>query len=209
MPGWELSGFFFLTAILLGLSPGPDIIFVLTQSALYGARAGIATTLGLATGLCFQTLAVALGIAALVKTSPLLYNILRFCGAAYLCWLAWQAFRARPDKAELQGGGNMGGYGRCYLRGVIMNISNPKVAIFFLAFLPQFCDPGRGSVLGQIIYFGFLFIIATLIVFITVAFLGGSLAKWFNSSPRARLWLNRIAGIIFIGLALMLVCLDV
>lgn len=209
MPGWEISGAFFLTAILLGLSPGPDIIFVLTQSALYGARAGIATTFGLATGLCFQTLAVALGIAALVKASPLLYNILRFCGAAYLCWLAWQAFRAKPDSADIQESENMGGYGRCYRRGVIMNISNPKVAIFFLAFLPQFCDPARGSILLQIIYFGFLFIIATLLVFSTVAFLGGSLAKWFNSSLRARLWLNRIAGVIFIGLALTLVCMDI
>lgn len=208
MPGWEISGIFFLTAVLLGLSPGPDIIFVLTQSALYGTRAGIATTFGLATGLCFQTLAVALGIAALVRASPLLFNILRFCGAGYLCWLAWQAFRAGAGEAELQNGAKPGGYWLCYRRGVIMNISNPKVAIFFLAFLPQFCDPARGGILLQISYFGFLFIIATLLVFSLAAFLGGRLAAWFNRSPRARLWMNRIAGMIFLGLALMLVFLD-
>lgn len=208
MPGWELSAAFFVTALLLGISPGPDIIFVLTQSAIYGSRAGIITTFGLATGLCFQTCAVALGIAALVRASPLAFNILRFCGAAYLCWLAWQAFRAKADKAELGVKGQAESFRRAYLRGVIMNITNPKVAVFFLAFLPQFCDPVRGSMLWQIIYFGILFIIATLIVFSIAAWLGGNLANWFNSSPRARLWINRIAGFIFLGLALSLLILD-
>lgn len=208
MPGWEISGAFFITAVLLGLAPGPDIIFVLTQSAMYGARAGIVTTLGLASGLCVQTLAVALGIAALLRASPLAFNALKFCGAAYLCWLAWLAFRARPDRAETGGGTTFPGYARAYLRGVIMNVTNPKVAIFFLAFLPQFCDPSRGSMLLQIIYFGFLFIIATLLVFSSVAWLGGTLATWFNKSPKAQLWINRAAGTIFIALALMLLVMD-
>lgn len=208
MPSWEVSGAFFLTAVLLGLAPGPDIIFVLTQSALYGARAGIATTLGLATGLCCQTLAVAVGIAALLRASPIAFNLLRFCGAAYLCWLAWLAFRARPDTAATGKKSNFPGYGRSYLRGVIMNVTNPKVAVFFMAFLPQFCDPARGSMLLQIIYFGTLFIIATLLVFCSVACLGGSLANWFNKSPQTQIWINRSAGLIFIGLAFALLVLD-
>lgn len=208
MPGWEISGAFFITAVLLGLAPGPDIIFVLTQSAMYGARAGIVTTFGLATGLCAQTLAVALGIAALLRASPLAFNLLKFCGATYLCWLAWLAFKARPDRAETVSGTAFPGFARSYGRGVIMNVTNPKVAIFFLAFLPQFCDPARGSMLLQIIYFGFLFIIATLLVFCSVAWLGGNLAKWFNKSPRAQLWINRVAGSIFLVLALMLLVMD-
>lgn len=201
MPGWEAVSAFFAAALFLAIAPGPDNIFVLTQSALYGARAGIATTLGLATGLCFQTLAVTLGIAALVRASPLAFNLLKCAGAAYLCYLAWLAFKARADKAETSGVGNFPGYSALYKRGVIMNITNPKVCIFFLAFLPQFCDPAKGHMALQISFFGFLFIIAAIIVFFTVAFLGGSLAGWFNKSARTQIVINRIAGIIFLGLA--------
>lgn len=208
MPGWEVSIGFFITALLLGISPGPDIIFVLTQSALYGTRAGVVTTFGLSTGLCVQTLAVALGVAAFIRAYPPAFNLLRFCGAAYLCWLAWLALRAKPDKAEISGERQHIGYGHLYGRGVIMNITNPKVTIFFLAFLPQFCDPDRGSMTLQICYFGVLFIIATLIVFSTAAWLGGSLAKWINNSPQTQLWINRAAAGVFVGLALTLVLME-
>lgn len=208
MPGWEVSAAFFVTALLLGASPGPDIIFVLTQSALHGVRAGLATTLGLATGLCLQTLAVALGLAAIIAALPLAFNIIRFLGAAYLCWLAWLALRARPDKAGLGGKGGQESMGRLYGRGVIMNITNPKVTVFFLAFLPQFCDPERGAMPLQICWLGLLFIIATLIVFSIAARLGGGLAKRFNDSPGAQLWLNRLAAAVFIALALALLVME-
>lgn len=208
MPDLETSGTFFLTAILLGLAPGPDIIFVLVQSALFGARAGVITTFGLATGLCFQTAAVALGIAAIVLTYPLAFNLLRGAGALYLCWLAYLAFRARPDKADTSKEGNFSGYATLYKRGVIMNVTNPKVAIFFLAFLPQFCDPSRGNMAMQIIYLGLLFILATLLVFCSVALLGGKLASLFNNSPRIQLFINRLAGMVFVCLAMALILLN-
>ncbi len=208
MPGLEISIAFFFTALLLGISPGPDIIFVLTQSALYGVRAGLVTTLGLCTGLCLQTLAVALGLAALLHTFPLAFNLLRYCGAAYLLWLAWLALRAKPDKVGINNKNASGSHTQYYTRGVIMNVTNPKFTIFFLAFLPQFCNPGRGGMTLQICYFGLLFIIATLMVFSAAAWLGGSLAKWFNNSPSAQLWLNRGAAAVFISLALMLVLIE-
>lgn len=204
MPSFEIATTFFITAIILGISPGPDIIFVLTQSALYGTRPGIFTTLGLATGLCFQTLAVALGLAALMHIWPPAFMILKICGALWLCWLAWQAFRTRPAITSEAKAAAFPGLTRLYLRGVIMNITNPKVCVFFLAFLPQFCDPQRGNLVFQTVFFGFLFVIATLIVFCGVSCLGGRLAIWLNSSPGLQLAINRLAGCIFIGLAISL-----
>lgn len=200
---FETLGTFFIAAVILSLAPGPDNIFVLTQSALYGFRAGIVTTLGLITGLCGHTAAVALGVAALFQTSPLAFTVLKCVGAAYLLYLAWLSFRSGASKAWLEKS-VFPGYGGLYRRGVIMNITNPKVTLFFLAFLPQFANPGLGGVPLQIITLGGLFQLATLLVFGAVAFLGGRLAQWFNVSIRGQLIMNRVTGCIFVGLALYL-----
>lgn len=195
---------FFLAAIALGLAPGPDNIFVLTQSALYGRLAGLVVTFGLCTGLIVHTVAVALGVAAIFQTSVLAFTLLKFAGAAYLIYLAFQAFRAGSTKI---GGGETPALTllALYRRGIIMNVTNPKVAIFFLAFLPQFADPARGSVPVQILLFGGLFIVATVLVFGAVALGGGLLGAFLKRSPRAQFWLNRFAGIVFVGLAARLV----
>ena len=194
---------FFGTAVILALAPGPDILFVLSQSALYGARAGICTTLGLASGLIVHTTAVALGVAVLFQTSALAFTLLKVAGAAYLLYLAWLSFRAG---AVLSGTGKVDflGYGALYRRGIIMNVTNPKVTLFFLAFLPQFCDPARGSIAAQVGMFGGIFMLATLLVFSYVAAAGGAIAARFNRSQKAQILLHRCAGVIFVGMALLL-----
>ena len=184
---------FFVTALMLALAPGPDIIFVLTQSALYGMRAGVATTLGLISGLCFHTTIVAVGVAGIFMTSPLAFTLLTVVGAAYLLYLA-----------HLQESRFLGYWG-LYRRGVIMNITNPKVTLFFLAFLPQFCAPERGSVALQVMELGLLFMLAAFLVFTAVSALGGRLAHWFNSSPRGQMLMHRVAGLVFVALAVMLI----
>lgn len=204
MPAIETLCTFFITALIMGLAPGPDIIFVLTQSALYGARAGISTMFGLLTGICGHTTAVALGVAALFQTSQLAFTALIFAGAAYLLYLAWLSFRSSASTARLERS-QFPGYWALYRRGVIMNITNPKVTLFFLAFLPQFVDPARGSIPFQITIFGVLFQIASLLVFGTVSLLGGKLAERFNKSVRGQLIMNRIAGTVFVILALALI----
>ncbi len=200
----ELAGAFFLASLVLALAPGPDNIFVLTQSALYGGRAGLATTLGLITGLCGHTALVALGLAALLLGSPAAFTALKIAGAAYLLYLAWGALRSGACAARLEQA-HFPGYGSLYLRGVIMNLTNPKVTLFFLAFLPQFADPDRGSVPLQIAALGGLFQLATLLVFGSAALLGGRLAVYFNRSVRGQIALNRAAGCIFACLALLLI----
>ena len=201
---------FFVAALLLGIAPGPDNIFVLTQSALFGAGAGMVTTLGLVTGLCVHTTAVALGVAAIFQTSALAFTLLKTAGAGYLLWLAWLSFRAGASTAQIAQGdtsaeGPTGtafpGYMTLYRRGIVMNVTNPKVSLFFLAFLPQFCDPARGSVAVQVLILGALFMLATIVVFWTVAALGGRLAVWFNRSPRGQIIMQRVAGSIFVVMA--------
>lgn len=194
---------FFTASILLGLAPGPDNIFVLTQSALRGKGPGLIIMLGLCTGLMVHTTAVALGVAIIFQTSALAFSALKFIGAGYLLYLAWRAFRASAEIIQGETNGRVR-YWKLYCRGIIMNITNPKVSIFFLAFLPQFADPNRGPVVYQLMLLGGLFIIATILVFGGIAFLAGTLGQWLNRSNRAQNVLNKLAGTVFLGLALKL-----
>lgn len=197
---------FFAAALLLSLAPGPDNIFVLTQSALFGPRAGIITTFGLATGLCFHTVAVALGIAALIQASAWAFAFLKLCGAVYLLWLAWLSLRA--GASEVNSKESFPGYGALYRRGILMNITNPKVLLFFLAFLPQFCRSDAGPVWLQIVIFGILFIFSALVVFNFIACLGGRLALWLNKNPRSQIIMHRLAALVFFSLAITLAFTD-
>ncbi len=195
---------FFIAALVLAVAPGPDNIFVLTQSAVYGRRAGYMTTLGLTTGLLFHTTIVALGVAALLQSHPYAFTVLKIIGACYLVYLAWLSFTSAGMTAVLRSKDNFPGYGALYRRGVIMNITNPKVTLFFLAFLPQFVNYNNGRMVLQIAIFGAFFMIATLIVFNIVAFMGGYLAGIFNKSTKGQVFINRLAGSVFLAMAAML-----
>ncbi|WP_299673030.1 LysE family translocator [uncultured Roseobacter sp.] len=193
----------FVTAsVALAMAPGPDNIFVLTQSALYGRMAGVIVTLGLCVGVMVHTTAVALGVAVIFQTSALAFTVLKLLGAAYLLYLAWKAFRA--GTTEIGAAGGPLPPRALFLRGVVMNVTNPKVAIFFLAFLPQFADPARGSVTAQIFLFGLTFVVCALLVFSAVAIAAGSLGTWLARRPQAQVVINRVAGVVFVGLALRL-----
>lgn len=190
---------FAAAAGLLALAPGPDNIFVLTQSALNGVRSGLWVVLGLASGLVLHALAVAFGLAALLQTSALAFTAIKLIGAAYLLYLAYQAFRA-PAQAIGQSAPRQTS-GALYRRGFIMNITNPKVAIFFLAFFPQFIDPALGGFMGQVAQLGALFICVMLVVFGSIACLAGALSQRMRQSPGVQIWMNRVAGLVFVGLA--------
>jgi len=200
----ELLTTFIVASTLLSLAPGPDNIFVLLQSALHGPKAGLLITLGLCTGLLVHTTLVALGVAALVLVSPTAFLLLKLLGAAWLVWLAAGALRAADAAVD---GGQPPALSplQLYRRGILMNLTNPKVAIFFLAFLPQFANPETGSVTAQLLVLGGVFIVVALVVFGLVALLSGHLAQALLRSGRARLVLNRLAAVVFLGLATRLV----
>ena len=194
---------FFTASLLLAVAPGPDNIFVLAQSALNGRAAGVRVTLGLCTGLVVHTTAVALGVAAVFHTSAVAFTALKLVGAGYLLVLAVQAFRASGGAGKAGPVPRLGPW-QLYRRGIIMNVTNPKVSIFFLAFLPQFTDPAGGALVMQMVLLGAVFVVATLIVFGSISLLSGALGETLAGSPKARRILNRIAGSVFALLALRL-----
>lgn len=194
---------FVLASTVLALVPGPDNLFVLMQSALHGRRAGLLVTLGLCSGLVVHTTAVALGVAAIFLVNSLAFALLKFCGAAYLLFLAYKAWQAGSSELSATPAPPLSSWA-LYRRGVIMNISNPKVAIFFLAFLPQFVRAESENIPFEIMVLGLLFILVTGVIFGSVALLSGWLAGWLRSNPRAEARMQRITALVFAGLALRL-----
>ncbi len=207
MPDTATALNFFTAALLLALAPGPDIIFVLTISAAEGRRSGLAVTAGLLAGVLVHTLAVALGLAALFAASPRAFALLRAAGAAYLLYLAWGAWHAC---AQLQAGHvpRRVPWRRLALRGLVMNLTNPKVVLFFLALLPQFVRRGNGPVVWQIVCFGAEFALAAGIVFSTVALTASTLRDRLAHSQRVQCWLSRAAALVFVALAASLLLAD-
>ncbi|ARP79460.1 threonine transporter RhtB [Bordetella genomosp. 8] len=203
MPDLHTLSSFFGIAVLLALAPGPDNLFVLMQSARSGRSAGLMVVLGLCTGLLGHTAAVAAGLAAVFAASPLAFTALKWAGAIYLAYLAWQAFRAPATTAAGAEPPRLRP-GALYARGIVMNLTNPKVLLFFLAFLPQFTTPAAGPVGLQVVVLGAVFMLATLLVFGAIAVFSGAAGAMLQRSPRARRMLDICAGVVFAGLALRL-----
>lgn len=202
---------FFIAALVVGIAPGPDNLFVLAQSATHGARAGFCVILGLCTGVVVQTCLLVAGVSALIAASPKAFFVMQCLGAAYLLYLAYRSFQVRvgtvqPSSTELGEEGKTEHSGRkLYLRGVFMNLTNPKAVLFMLSFIPpavKMDSPIHPSLQTAIL--GAEFIVATLIVFGTVAILAGAVKKFLLNSPKANRNLNWFSGVVFVLLAFAL-----
>lgn len=205
---------FFIAAIVVALAPGPDNLFVLAQSATHGAKAGICIICGLCTGVCIQTGLLVVGVSALIAASPVAFFVIQCLGAAYLLFLAYKSFQVRAGTVELDAGGEAAqvsqslSYRRLYLRGVIMNLTNPKAILFELSFIPpavKMDSPLSPSL--QMVILGAEFVVATFIVFGTIAFLAGAVKKFMLNSPKANRNLNWFSGCVFVLLAVALFAL--
>lgn len=194
---------FIFASALLSLAPGPDNLFVLSQSALHGRRTGLWVTAGLCSGLVFHTTAVALGVAAILQTSEWAFNALKCVGVGYLLYLAWHSFRASVQPVANNGDQSKTAW-QLFARGVVMNVTNPKVSIFFLAFLPQFTSPEAGSLAAQVFVLGAIFMLIAFALFSMIAMTAGALGNWLQHSPKAQVVLNRMAGLVFVALAINL-----
>ena len=172
--------FYFLAAsILLTLAPGPDILYLLTKSLSSGAKCGIILAAGLVSGIIFHTLLVMVGVAAVIQNSALAMTLLKIFGAAYLLFLAFNAFKeARRGKIlSISQADSMSNLFSLYRRGILMNVLNPKVLLFFLAFLPQFVK-NSSDASWQIIFLGVTFAVQAFVIFSSVAFFAGRLRKF-------------------------------
>jgi threonine/homoserine/homoserine lactone efflux protein len=194
---------FMVAALALNFAPGPDMLYVIARSTGEGRRAGIASALGIAVGCLVHTGALALGLSALLAAVPLAYQLIRYAGAAYLVYLGIGALtHAMPlDRVVALEPTPLGAIFR---QGVVTNVLNPKVALFFLAFLPQFIDPSRGNPAFQIMVLGLLFNTSGTLVNLGVAALSSGATGWLRRRERSARALQRVTGTIFIALGVRL-----
>jgi len=192
---------FLAASALLAIAPGPDVIYVLTRGIAQGRRAGLAAALGFASGCIFHTVLAPVGIAALIRSSPLAFDLVRYAGAAYLVWIGIQALRHR-SAFSIEAAGESRTLATIYRQSVIGNMLNPKVTLFFLAFLPQFVNAGAGHVGWQMALLGVLFMLVTIVVFGAIAIFAGWIGAWVRRKPAIGERLNVFAGLTFIGLGI-------
>lgn len=190
---------FLLASALLTVAPGPDIVTVLTRGITQGRRAGLAAAAGFATGCLFHTALAALGVAALLRSTPLAFDIVRYAGAAYLVWIGIQALRHR-EGFSIAGESTQRGLWTIFRQSVLGNALNPKVTLFFLSFLPQFVDERAGSLPAQMAMLGSLFMMQTMVIFGTVALASGWLGERLRLHPTIGPRLGLFAGLTFLAL---------
>lgn len=196
---------FLTAAILLTLSPGPDIIYVLVQGMTNGRKYGIVTTLGLVSGIIVHTSLVAFGISAVIKGSESLFLLIKILGAAYLFYLAWKTFKSDSSiHLEIPAGEQRQELVSLFKRGFLMNVLNPKVAIFFLAFFPGFLWEPEGNTVYQFYLLGFLFMLQALVIFSAVAILAGKISKYLQRHPHSGMIFKWLQIIVFIGIGIFI-----
>jgi threonine/homoserine/homoserine lactone efflux protein len=186
------------------LAPGPAQALVLARTIGDGKRAGVLTALGLNVGTIVHTLAAALGVSAVLATSAAAFALVKYLGAAYLIYLGTRALTAREQAADVAVPVQSGSAGRAFLKAVITGVFNPKVALFFLAFLPQFVDPQRGAVFAQFLILGLILAALDVLYESALVLVAGTLRGWLARSQRFALWRQRLTGAVLIGLGMRL-----
>jgi len=200
MFGIHSFGLFLAAGILLNLTPGPDTAYILGRSIAQGRPAGIASSLGIATGTIFHTCAAALGLSAILATSAWAFSAIKLVGAAYLIFLGLKMFFDRQDSLSLPSNFRRSTTGAAFRQGVLTNVLNPKVALFFLAFLPQFINPGSTTKVPAFLALGFTFVATGTIWCLILAWFASSLSEKLRGNRSIAGWLNRAVGSVFVFL---------
>ncbi|GIX24620.1 MULTISPECIES: LysE family translocator [Caldimonas] len=196
---------FLLAAVLITVSPGPDNLMVLGMGISKGRRHGVAFGLGCALGCLSHTALAVVGVSAVIAASPMAFSVLKIVGGLYLIWLGVQALRSRGSAQVVRDGLGEASLRRLFFKGVFANAINPKVVLFFLSFLPQFVLPARGHVGWQMAQLGVVFTLQAAILFSLLGLFSGVIGQWLHKTPRIGLWLDRVAGAVFVGLGLRLI----
>lgn len=204
---FELSSLlmFLSASVLITLAPGPDVIFTITQGLSNGKKAGVTTAMGLAAGNLVHTLAAALGLSLLFKTSPAAFWILKIAGACYLLYLAWLSMKYRNNAIKITEGDSA--QKNLFWRGFLMNVLNPKVALFFIAFLPRFVVPQNGNVVLQFIVLGLIFAVQVVFVFGAAGYFAGYFGNVLSHRKGFSRNMNIVSAVVFTAIALSILFL--
>ncbi|MEH6710815.1 MAG: LysE family translocator [Paraglaciecola polaris] len=199
MPSMDILLSFSLAALLLSLSPGPSNLYIMARSISQGQQAGIAAAGGMAVGSFVYVLATAFGLAAIFIYSPLAFMFLKLAGAAYLLYLGWlYLFSNKHDDSKPRV--TLMPIPRIFAQSIVVELTNPKTALFFIAFLPQFIKPESGAVIGQFAVLGMMYALIAFICDVCVALLAGKLGKWLTRHPAFEIWQNRLSGGLLLSL---------
>ncbi|MFT3957123.1 MAG: LysE family translocator [Piscinibacter sp.] len=194
---------FIVASLVIIVTPGQDMILVMSRSIAQGAAAGVATAAGVSVGLVGHTLLATLGLGAILRASDWLFMALKLAGAAYLVWLGVQLLRTRSHRLDVAANAPRPLL-RLFLDGALSNLANPKIAVFYFAFLPQFVPPGSAHPTLAVLVLGLLFAALTFLVKGPVGLGAGLLSAWLRARPAALAWLYRASGVVLIGLGLRL-----
>jgi len=207
MSDLEFWMLFLSTAFALNIAPGPDLLFILTKTISGGKRVGFAASLGVCTGAMFHVLIAAIGLSAILVTSAIAFTVVKVIGVAYLIYLAYQSFTSSGTHFEIDEKGRSPQSHsalKAFKQGVLIDVFNPKVAIFFMAFLPQFLREGHGSNASQLVLLGFVVILVAIVVEGVFVLFASRLSKKLRENKTYSLLLDRLVGAIFIGLGIKL-----
>lgn len=195
---------FLLVSIALTISPGPDILYVLTQSISNGKKYGIATALGLVSGVLVHTTLIALGVSAVIQQSEIVFTIIKILGACYLLWIAFQVYKAPASIAIANSTLKRKSFISLFKQGFVMNVLNPKVTLFFLAFFPGFIDEKLGNVTQQIYTLGFLFMFQAFVIFSLVSIVADKLTVFIRTNEKFAVFLKWLQIVVFVGIAVLI-----
>jgi len=195
---------FALATSILALSPGPDNIFVLTQSLVNGRKFGLATVFGLISGCLIHTTLLAFGVSVVIKESEKLFFAIKFFGAIYLLYLAYKVYKSDANIILSNKNVVKKTTSQLFKQGFIMNVLNPKVSIFFLAFFPGFLYSDDSSTVIQFYVLGLLFMLVSLIIFSTIAFLAGSISDQIKKNKNIGIYLKWIQVLVFVVIAIFI-----
>ena len=195
---------FFSAAIAINISPGPDMIYIVSRTIAQGRKIGFASSLGVCTGALVHIFAAALGLSAILATSVFAFSVVKHVGAAYLVYLGIKALRSKGMTFDVPVGNLSSTPWKAYRQGALVDILNPKVAIFFMAFLPQFVRPEFGHTSVQIIGLGILVILTAIVVEFSIVLTAAQTTSFFRKNRRFSVWLDRVLGSVLIGLAIRL-----
>ena len=203
LPEWPAFSVFLIGAFAMGIAPGPSMLYAVARGIGQGSGAALASVLGLFTGSFINCLVAALGLSAVLAASSLAYDVVRFLGAGYLLYLAYRILRGAGQGLAI-GRLRRDGPGRIYLQGIFTNLVNPKSALFYLSFVPQFVDPARGSAFAQFILLGLIFNLGGNGVNLLVAVFFGRMGDWLSRHPRVWQYQRWFTASVLGGLALHL-----
>lgn len=194
---------FIVASLAVILTPGQDMMLVMSRSIAQGAAAGVVTAAGVSVGLVGHTLLATLGLGAILRASEMLFLALKLVGAGYLMVLGVQLLRARRHDLDMSAGAARS-LGRLFVDGALSNLSNPKIAVFYFAFLPQFVLPGAQHPTYAVFVLGVLFAVLTFLIKGPIGLGAGLLSAWLRARPAALVWVHRVSGAVLVGLGLKL-----